>query len=73
MATQSKNEVSKVSKEFKWLDRWYRASKYYGSNLIEIEVNVPHGIFKDKWRWERLYMGHINPLVDSLNFFNTDL
>lgn len=61
---------TKVSKEFEWLGEYYRVSKYHGSEVMEIEVMVPNGFWgKSNMIYQRIYMGHEQPIEAALNFF----
>jgi hypothetical protein len=62
--------TSQISKEFKFIDTYYRVTKYFGSNLIEISELVPNGFWgKSSMVYKRIYMGHANPLSEALDFF----
>ena len=66
--------TSQVSKEFKFIDTYYRVTKYFGSNLIEISELVPNGKFWGTGMvYKRIYMGHANPLSEALGFFEENV
>ena len=55
--------------EFKMFDN-YRVTHHLGSELIEIQVlRHKKSWFTDKYVWERIYMGHADPIQFSLEFW----
>lgn len=64
-------KINTVSKEVTWIDTVFRITKHLGSNLIEIEQLVPNGFWgKSQMVYKRVYMGHIDPLRDAVEFFD---
>ncbi|MES2006889.1 MAG: hypothetical protein V4436_02140 [Patescibacteria group bacterium] len=61
-----------TSKEYGFLDEYYRVTKYFGSNLVEIEQLVPNGFWgKSQMIYKRIYFGHIDPIQGAVDFFKS--
>jgi hypothetical protein len=65
----TKTRNMKKSYEFKWIIDYYRVTKYFGSNIVEVEEQYKTWLGNYKWR--RIYMGHIEPLKEITEFFNS--
>lgn len=59
-----------VTKEFTFLQEYYRVTRSVGPEIIKIEKMVPNGFWgKNQMIYKTIYHGHIVPLEESLRFF----
>ena len=64
-------KISRKAKEFEFLGRYYKIQYYFGSGIMSIEEKVDSKWWQSGYyRWKVIYMGHANPLVEAINFFN---
>ncbi len=60
---------TRVTYSFEFLGEHFRVSRYFGSELIEIEKLVKRR-FRNA-RYERFYFGHVNPLEEAVSLFKS--
>lgn len=62
-------DITEKKIEFKMFGN-YRVTHHLRSELIEIEVlRHKKSWFTDKYVWERIYIGHVDPIQFSLEFW----
>lgn len=66
--------TKEISKEFSFLGEYYRVTKFFGSNLIEISRLEQNGFWgRASMVYKRIYFGHANPIKEALDFFEENV
>lgn len=64
-------ENKSITREYEFLGAHYKITKYFGSNVVELEVL--HKKMFGRYKYQRIYFGHIDPLKETVEFFESSL